>query len=165
MLAANALRRLAQPRVARAAARALPRAAPYRQGVALLHATSPPAEGTFHHVKDPENSAETPFEFDAEAEKEIAFTMAKYPDTQQGRQSGIMPLLWIVQAQLDKAHGTIKGESARGAIDFPRSQGGGGWVPLAAMHKVRAGRLAHSYRWPPSRPLRHRVRLETYPQP
>lgn len=137
----NALRRTGtiQPILARAAARALPRMAVLRpQGVAFLHMTRPPAEGTFQHVKDPDNSANTPFEFDEESEKEIAFTLSKYPDTLQGKQSAIMPMLWIVQQQLDNAHATIKPTNPRGAMPFPKTQGGGGWVPLAAMHKVRA---------------------------
>ena len=67
----------------------------------------------------------------------LSFTLNKYPDTLQGRQSGIMPLLWIVQQQLDKAHATIKPVySDPNATPFPKSQGGGGWVPLTAMHKI-----------------------------
>jgi len=144
----HALRRTAslQPRVSRVAARAWTRVTtPHPQGTALFHATRTPAEGaTFHHVKDPNNSADTPFEFDEESEKEIAFTLSKYPDTPQGRQSAIMPMLWIVQQQLDKAHAAIKAENPRGAMPFPKSQGGGGWVPLAAMHKI-AERLGCSH--------------------
>ncbi|EOD19723.1 hypothetical protein EMIHUDRAFT_242709 [Emiliania huxleyi CCMP1516] len=102
--------------------RRAPRAAP------LLRAAPSRASGTFHHVKEADNLEETPFEFDEEAEKEIAFTLNKYPDTLQGRQSGIMPLLWIVQAQLDRAHATIKADNPRGAMAFPKSQGGGGWA-------------------------------------
>ena len=101
--------------------------------------------GTFLHHERPENSVETPFEFDEESEKEIAFTLSKYPDTLQGKQSAIMPMLWIVQQQLDKAHGTIKAKYADpGATPFPKSQGGGGWVPIAAMHKI-AERLGCSH--------------------
>jgi len=55
-----------------------------------------------------------------------------------------MPLLWIVQQQLDRAHSTISAQSQGGAMDFPKSQGGGGWVPLAAMHKI-AERLGCSH--------------------
>ena len=109
---------------------------PRHRSPPLLRAAPSRASGTFHHVKEADNLEETPFEFDEEAEKEIAFTLNKYPDTLQGRQSGIMPLLWIVQAQLDRAHATIKAENPRGAMAFPKSQGGGGWVPLAAMHKI-----------------------------
>ena len=101
--------------------------------------------GTFKHHDTEANSAETPFEFDAEAEKEIAFTLAKYPDTLQGKQSAIMPMLWIVQQQLDKAHVTINAKYADpGATPFPKSQGGGGWVPLAAMQAI-ADRLGCSH--------------------
>jgi len=101
--------------------------------------------GTFLHHERPDNSVDTPFEFDEESEKEIAFTLSKYPDTLQGKQSGIMPLLWIVQQQLDKAHGTIKPKYAdEGATPFPKSQGGGGWVPISAMHKI-AERLGCSH--------------------
>lgn len=154
----NALRRTGtiQPILARATARALPRMAVLRpEGAAFLHATRPPAEGTFHHVKDPENSADAPFEFDEESEKEIAFTLSKYPDTLQGKQSAIMPMLWIVQQQLDKAHATINAANPRGAMPFPKTQGGGGWVPLAAMHKVcprppRPPRSTPSLSSPPS---------------
>ena len=93
--------------------------------------------GTFLHHERPENSVDAPFDFDAESEKEIAFTLSKYPDTLQGKQSAIMPMLWIVQQQLDKAHPTMKVKYAdEGATPFPKSQGGGGWVPLAAMHKI-----------------------------
>jgi len=100
--------------------------------------------GSFKHHEMVGNTEADEFEFDAESEKEIAFTLSKYPDTLQGRQSGIMPLLWIVQQQLDRTHTTIKASSAEGAIDFPKSQGGGGWVPLAAMHKI-AERLGCSH--------------------
>jgi len=103
------------------------------------------AAGTFKHHDTEINAADTPFEFDDESEKEIAFTLAKYPDTLQGKQSAIMPMLWIVQQQLDKAHETIKFKHADdGATKFPKSQGGGGWVPLAAMHKI-AERLGCSH--------------------
>ena len=53
--------------------------------------------GVFKHHERPENSVDGDFEFDAESEKEIAFTLSKYPDTLQGKQSAIMPMLWIVQ--------------------------------------------------------------------
>ena len=76
--------------------------------------------GSFKHR---EQASAGTFEFDATSENEIAFALSKYPDTLQGKQSGIMPLLWIVQQQLDRAHDTIKASSAEGAIDFPRSQG------------------------------------------
>jgi len=93
--------------------------------------------GVFKHHERPENSVDGDFEFDAESEKEIAFTLSKYPDTLQGKQSAIMPMLWIVQQQLDKAHGTMNVKYADpGATPFPKSQGGGGWVPIAAMHKI-----------------------------
>jgi len=93
--------------------------------------------GVFKHHERPENSVDGDFEFDAESEKEIAFTLSKYPDTLQGKQSAIMPMLWIVQQQLDKAHVTMKVKYADpNATAFPKSQGGGGWVPIAAMHKI-----------------------------
>merc|ERR1719473_488461 len=54
-------------------------------------------------------------------------------------------MLWIVQQQLDKAHATIKPEYADpGATPFPKSQGGGGWVPISAMHAI-ADRLGCSH--------------------
>ena len=88
---------------------------------------------------------DAPFDFDEESEREIAFTLSKYPDTLQGKQSAIMPMLWIVQQQLDKAHPTIQTKYADpGATPFPKSQGGGGWVPIAAMHKI-AERLGCSH--------------------
>jgi len=90
-----------------------------------------------HHDVVGVNSVEDAFEFDAESEKEIAFTLSKYPDTLQGKQSAIMPMLWIVQQQLDKAHPTMDVAYADpNATPFPKSQGGGGWVPIAAMHKI-----------------------------
>ncbi len=98
----------------------------------------------FHHVDVPANAPDTPFEFDDESEKEIAFTLSKYPDTLQGKKSGIMPLLWIVQQQLDRGYADVKQSQADGALPFPKSQGGGGWVPLAAMHKI-ADRLGCSH--------------------
>jgi len=56
-----------------------------------------------------------------------------------------MPMLWIVQQQLDKAHDTIKYKQAdENATPFPKTQGGGGWVPVAAMHKI-AERLGCSH--------------------
>ena len=101
--------------------------------------------GTFLHHDRPENPVEGTFDFDDESEKEIAFTLSKYPDTLQGKQSAIMPMLWIVQQQLDKAHPTMKVKYADpGATPFPKSQGGGGWVPIAAMHKI-AERLRCSH--------------------
>lgn len=101
--------------------------------------------GPFLHNNSPDNTADIPFEFDEESEKEIAFTLNKYPDTLQGKQSAIMPMLWIVQQQLDKAHATIDCKYADdGATPFPKSQGGGGWVPLNAMHKI-AERLGCSH--------------------
>ena len=132
-------------RLARAASRRaiVPK---FSQRVAALR-TTPPAQmaGGFIHVNTPENLPDTPFEFDEESEKEIAFTLAKYPDTLQGKQSAIMPMLWIVQQQLDKAHTTINAKHADpNATPFPKSQGGGGWVPLAAMHKI-AERLGCSH--------------------
>ena len=54
-----------------------------------------------------------------------------------------MPLLWIAQQQLDKAHGTVSALPVKGAVDFP-AQGSGGWVPLAAMHAI-ANRLGCSH--------------------
>ena len=100
---------------------------------------------TFQHIDQPQNKHDQPFEFDRESEKEIEFTLSKYPDTKQGKKSAIMPMLWIVQQQLDKAHNTIKTKTADdGALPFPKSQGGGGWVPLAAMHKI-AERLGCSH--------------------
>ncbi|KAL1525629.1 hypothetical protein AB1Y20_020482 [Prymnesium parvum] len=115
------------------------------QWVAGIRTTSARLAGGFIHVESPENSVHDTFTFDAESEKEIAFTLAKYPDTKQGKQSAIMPLLWIVQQQLDKAHATIKYKQAdENATPFPKSQGGGGWVPLAAMHAI-ADRLGCSH--------------------
>ena len=112
---------------------------------ALLGAQQKRFAGVFKHHDTPENSVDGEFEFDAESEKEIAFTLSKYPDTLQGKQSAIMPMLWIVQQQLDKAHGTMKVKYAdEGATPFPKSQGGGGWVPIAAMHKI-AERLGCSH--------------------
>eukprot|EP00308_Calcidiscus_leptoporus_P005644 CAMPEP_0119404010 /NCGR_PEP_ID=MMETSP1334-20130426/143676_1 /TAXON_ID=127549 /ORGANISM="Calcidiscus leptoporus, Strain RCC1130" /LENGTH=276 /DNA_ID=CAMNT_0007427967 /DNA_START=18 /DNA_END=848 /DNA_ORIENTATION=+ len=127
-LLAGHARRAAITRFATCAARAPSR---------LVHASAVRhGAGPFKHFESAENSSGMAFEFDAESEKEIAFTLSKYPDTLQGRQSGIMPLLWIVQQQLDRTHNTIKASSAPGAMDFPKTQGGGGWVPLAAMHKI-----------------------------
>jgi NADH dehydrogenase (ubiquinone) flavoprotein 2 len=101
--------------------------------------------GTFIHHDHAENSVSDSFDFDEESEKEIAFTLSKYPETLQGRQSAIMPMLWIVQQQLDKAHPTMNVKHADpGATPFPKSQGGGGWVPIAAMHKI-AERLGCSH--------------------
>ena len=60
-----------------------------------------------------------------------------------------MPMLWIVQQQLDAAHATIDAEMQGGAFPmgedtaFVGTQGGGGWVPLAAM-KAIAKRLGCS---------------------
>lgn len=113
--------------------------------LASLHATPATRAGGFIHVESPENSVKDTFEFDAESEKEIAFTLSKYPSTKQGMQSAIMPMLWIVQQQLDKAHTTIKYKQAdENATPFPKSQGGGGWVPVAAMHAI-ADRLGCSH--------------------
>ena len=129
-LATSALRRSLAPLASRGSRLALPKFAP----VAALGARH---AGTFKHHNTSDNSTESKFEFDEESEKEIAFTLSKYPDTLQGKQSAIMPMLWIVQQQLDKAHPTMKVKYAdEGATPFPKSQGGGGWVPLAAMHKI-----------------------------
>ena len=51
----------------------------------------------------------------------------RYPDTLQGKQSAIMPMLWIVQQQLDKAHHITPTNVVKGAVAFP-AQGSGGWV-------------------------------------
>merc|ERR1719502_2127088 len=115
------------------------RAAPAlaRRTPALAAAPARGLAGVFKHHERPENSVAGDFEFDAESEKEIAFTLSKYPDTLQGKQSAIMPLLWIVQQQMDKTHATMDVEYAdEGATPFPKSQGGGGWVPISAMHKI-----------------------------
>jgi len=135
-------------------ARVASRAAAVRSALPRLAATSRTplprilgarTAGTFLHHERPENSVDTPFEFDEESEKEIAFTLSKYPSTLQGKQSAIMPMLWIVQQQLDKAHPTMKVKYADDkATPFPKSQGGGGWVPIAAMHKI-AERLGCSH--------------------
>ena len=42
-------------------------------------------------------------------------------------QSAIMPILWIVQQQLDKAHHITPTTVVKGAVAFP-AQGSGGWV-------------------------------------
>jgi len=42
-------------------------------------------------------------------------------------QSAIMPILWIVQQQLDKAHHITPTTVVKGAVQFP-AQGSGGWV-------------------------------------
>jgi NADH:ubiquinone oxidoreductase subunit E len=63
--------------------------------------------------------------------------LKRYPDTPQGRQSAIMPALWVAQQQMDEAHKTIKAKpSHEGAFTFDSPQGSGGWVPLAAMHAI-----------------------------
>ena len=51
----------------------------------------------------------------------------RYPETKQGMQSAIMPILWIVQQQLDKAHHITPTTVVKGAVAFP-AQGSGGWV-------------------------------------
>jgi len=108
-----------------------------------LHATAPKLAGPFKHQDTEINSADTPFEFSEESEEKIAFALSKYPDTLQGKQSAIMPMLWIVQQQLDKAHHITPTNVVKGAVEFP-AQGSGGWVPLAAMHKI-AERLGCSH--------------------
>lgn len=110
-----------------------------------LRSTPAASAGIFKHHEVAGNSVNDTFEWDEESEKEITFTLSKYPDTLQGKKSAIMPMLWIVQQQLDKAHSTI-GEiyADPGATPFPKSQGGGGWVPIAAMHKI-AERLGCSH--------------------
>ena len=116
-----------------------------------LHATAPKLAGPFKHQDTEINSADTPFEFSEESEEKIAFTLSKcalphtkagatapaptppggacgrYPDTLQGKQSAIMPMLWIVQQQLDKAHHITPTNVVKGAVEFP-AQGSGGWV-------------------------------------
>ena len=137
-LATSALRRSLAPLALRGSRLALPKFAP----VAALGARH---AGTFKHHNTSDNSTESKFEFDEESEKEIAFTLSKYPDTLQGKQSAIMPMLWIVQQQLDKAHPTMKFKHADpNATKFPKSQGGGGWVPISAMHAI-ADRLGCSH--------------------
>jgi len=127
----------------RLASRQLPIVA--RQQRSWLRTSAPRLAGGFIHVESPENSVSDTFVFDDESEKEIAFTLSKYPDTKQGKQSAIMPMLWIAQQQLDKAHDTIKYVQADpNGTPFPKSQGGGGWVPVAAMHAI-ADRLGCSH--------------------
>jgi len=108
-----------------------------------LRTTPAALAGPFKHEPTQINSEDTPFEWSKESEAKIEFTLSKYPDTKQGKQSGIMPLLWIAQQQLDKAHGTVSALPVKGAVDFP-AQGSGGWVPLAAMHAI-ADRLGCSH--------------------
>mmetsp|Transcript_28202 Transcript_28202/g.61738 ORF Transcript_28202/g.61738 Transcript_28202/m.61738 type:complete len:286 (+) Transcript_28202:161-1018(+) len=141
---AAATRTLARATVIRTSKLNIPVSSSFRLACASLHATPAAAAGPFKHYETAENSTDSTFEFDEESEKEIAFTLSKYPDTLQGKQSGIMPLLWIVQQQLDRTHGTMKTSVAKGAVQFPKTQGGGGWVPLAAMHKI-AERLGCSH--------------------
>ena len=120
-----------------AAPMALGRLARGRLAPAAVFTQSRTLAGTFKHHDSDGNSVSDAFEFDAESEKEIAFTLSKYPDTLQGKQSAIMPMLWIVQQQLDKTHATIKAKYADpNATPFPKPQGSGGWVPIAAMHKI-----------------------------
>ena len=109
------------------------------QRAAAFHGTPLARDaGPFRHENTAGNLAETPFEFDEDSERDIAFTLAKYPDTAQGKQSAIMPMLWIVQKQLDAAHATINAKTADpGAIPFPKSQGGGPksrWEPVKHKH-------------------------------
>jgi len=94
-------------------------------------------QGSHIHRDTPENNESIPFEFTKESEAEIEKYLSRYPDTPQGRQSAIMPALWVVQQQLDRAHKTIKAETKyEGAFAFDKPQGSGGWVPLKAMHAI-----------------------------
>jgi len=134
----SSLSSLARRPLSQLSRRAVAAARHQPQLAAALRTTPVRHAGTFKHLETSLNPTEGTFEFDEESEREIAFTLSKYPDTLQGRQSGIMPLLWIVQQQLDRAHATIDQVSAPGAMDFPKSQGGGGWVPVAAMKAIAA---------------------------
>ena len=57
-------------------------------------ATPRAAAGYFKHFPTAANPANTDeFEFTPESEEKIKFTLSKFPDTLQGKQSGIMPML------------------------------------------------------------------------
>ena len=50
-----------------------------------------------------------------------------------------MPMLWIVQQQLDKAHHITPTNVVKGAVEFP-AQGSGGWVrPSLPQRKKEPG--------------------------
>merc|ERR1712046_345806 len=66
-----------------------------------------------HIHRDTEfNNPDTPFDFTPEHYEKIEMYLQRYPPTLQGKQSAIMPLLWLAQKQNDN------------------------WVPLSAMNKI-----------------------------
>lgn len=89
------------------------------------------------HRDSVENTEATPWEWTPESLKKIDMYLKRYPDTPQGRQSAIMPLLWVAQQQTDEAHRTFEAKPAyEGQFAFSEPQGSGGWVPLSAMHAI-----------------------------
>jgi len=82
-----------------------------------LHATPARLSGPFLHVNSDINAADTPFEFTEESEDKIAFTLSKYPETKQGQQSAIMPMLWIVQQQMDFAVTLVEEDGSKQTIE------------------------------------------------
>ncbi len=149
--AAMLLRRAIAPALARSLRTpALPRSGASAIASRAYRATPRAAAGYFKHFPTAANPSDTDeFEFTPESEEKIKFALSKFPDTLQGKQSGIMPMLWIVQQQLDATHATIDAKMQGGAFPmgedtaFVGTQGGGGWVPLAAM-KAIAKRLGCS---------------------
>ncbi|KAJ1638227.1 thioredoxin-like [2Fe-2S] ferredoxin-domain-containing protein, partial [Pavlovales sp. CCMP2436] len=94
-------------------------------------------QGTHIHRDSVVNSEETPWEWSAESLAKIDMYLKRYPDTAQGKMSGIMPLLWVAQQQTDVAHATLKAIPAyEGALSMDEPQGSGGWVPLSAMNAI-----------------------------
>ena len=106
------LRRAIAPALARSLRTpALPRSGASAIASRAYRATPRAAAGYFKHFPPAANPSDTDeFEFTPESEEKIKFTLSKFPDTLQGKQSGIMPMLWIVQQQLDAAHATIDAE-------------------------------------------------------
>ena len=76
----------------------------------IFSSTSLRLAGLNIHKNDPENAAESPFDFSDENYEEISKIMKKYPKNYKS--SGVIPLLDLAQRQC------------------------GGWLPLAAMNKV-----------------------------
>jgi len=72
----------------------------------LRYAHGPPPQ----HITTDENNLSTPFEFNEQSMREIERTLGKYPSNY--KQSAVIPLLWIAQAQNDN------------------------WIPLTAMNKI-----------------------------
>lgn len=71
----------------------------FTQRLQSFHSNRPAFSGhvLYQHQESPENTADTPFEFNADSKAKIEVVMKKFPTNY--KQSAVMPLLYIAQEQ------------------------------------------------------------------